>query len=814
MSKTSPLPFLLSFFVLYLFAGSYSLRCRWNQFKVEDVMGNLTCKNCPKCPPGEGLTPQCYSFVKYGVRIECKKCELGKSYSKARDIGSCSPCGICADHETEIKKCNLTSNSVCGIGKCAKGFYSEILTGDCQPCSFCCSFLPNHTETSNSVKDECKNMPFYQRCDANAIHCQAPKCRDNQYLVVTNKKGSAHCVDCKSCPAGTSPSIPCGRGHILESIDDVECMKCSLGKTYSEKPGTHPCKPCSATCSVGQIEMTPCNLTHDRVCGNCDEGFYSVNGTKCRPCSACCGDENDVQIPECVRQNLPKRTQCSFTQRSVTVCQEQSTTGTNIEQKSTITATLTIVIVGVIAIMALVFGYLKYQRNRGPLSRFFYAKMQSSLEEVPHGQSLSVPLEEPTAHGAQETLSFEKSGVLVQFNDTQSFFSDAQEIRLEICWDVNCMLSPQSGEVQLSPVIKFHPYGKQLSKPVQVRIPHSALVFLSNDWEIIVKSSLPHNETIWWKKENQFEVHNNEVSFQVDNLSSYVVIGTSLANGKPTKKRLQCAVFGGEGTVGMDYTAYLYVFDDCEASLEKIMQEERSSGRILLGSPQSIYVETVAIETAIKISVKQPVEGWTVGEIKPECITQKHLKESYQMIPRAEILFKHDNGRNRDFLCIFELTTGDSTTTICAVASIKEDPFRRPQERQPSFSNDRHRLVTGRNLCDPVIINEEKAPLCLEKLSKEVFHTVCMTLDRPLKGKGNWRHVGASLGFSEEEIQRFREEMLTPEGSPCIVMLGALIARQPLFTVAELVQILQARNVMRFDVVEILEPYLYEPIPV
>ena len=48
------------------------------------------------------------------------------------------------------------------------------------------------------------------------------------------------------------------------------------------------------------------------------------------------------------------------------------------------------------------------------------------------------------------------------------------------------------------------------------------------------------------------------------------------------------------------------------------MQEERSNGRILLGSPQSLYVETVMIKTDIKISVKEPVEGWTVGDIKPE----------------------------------------------------------------------------------------------------------------------------------------------------------------------------------------------------
>ena len=47
------------------------------------------------------------------------------------------------------------------------------------------------------------------------------------------------------------------------------------------------------------------------------------------------------------------------------------------------------------------------------------------------------------------------------------------------------------------------------------------------------------------------------------------------------------------------------------------MEEERSHDRILLASPESLYVETVS-ETDIKISVKQPVEGWIVGEIKPE----------------------------------------------------------------------------------------------------------------------------------------------------------------------------------------------------
>ena len=79
----------------------------------------------------------------------------------------------------------------------------------------------------------------------------------------------------------------------------------------------------------------------------------------------------------------------------------------------------------------------------------------------------------------------------------------------------------------------------------------------------------------------------------------------------------------------------------------------------------------------------------------------------------------------------------------------------------------------------------------------------------PLKGVGNWRHVATSLGFTEEEIQIFRNEMLTSDGSPCTVLLEALMVRSPQFTVAEFVQILQARKIQRFDAVEVLEPHLH-----
>ena len=90
---------------------------------------------------------------------------------------------------------------------------------------------------------------------------------------------------------------------------------------------------------------------------------------------------------------------------------------------------------------------------------------------------------------------------------------------------------------------------------------------------------------------------------------------------------------------------------------------------------------------------------------------------------------------------------------------------------------------------------------------------MCMKLDMLLKGVGNWRHVAANLGFTEEQIQVFRNEMLTPDGSPCTVMLEALKTRSPNLTVAEFVNILQTRKIQRFDVVDVLEPYVYDPIP-
>ena len=323
---------------------------------MEDVLGNLSCIECPRCLAGTGLTPECGSYVKYGTNVECKPCKLGVSYSTSYDTSSCRPCGICAEHQYVITNCTLISNSKCNHN-CTSGFYFENLSGDCQPCSWCCH------DKEDSVKEECKDMPYYKQCDLNQnFKCQ-PRCQEDQYIKPT-EKGRAHCITCYDCPAGFSPSPPCG--SIVETNTAITCKRCVVGSTFSNKHGKSACKVCSE-CSVGQKELRPCNTTHDRLCGDCDKGFYSENvSATCKPCSACCNDNEDVHIQECAQQNMPQNKQCSYTQRAVNVCQQKNDIPVTTLVKSKVSV-LAVVLAGMVVLMfitGLLVFYLRLKRRK------------------------------------------------------------------------------------------------------------------------------------------------------------------------------------------------------------------------------------------------------------------------------------------------------------------------------------------------------------------------------------------------------------------------------------------------------------------
>lgn len=78
-----------------------------------------------------------------------------------------------------------------------------------------------------------------------------------------------------------------------------------------------------------------------------------------------------------------------------------------------------------------------------------------------------------------------------------------------------------------------------------------------------------------------------------------------------------------------------------------------------------------------------------------QVITHKSIKESYRTFPCAEILFQHDDARNRDFRCNIELTADDTTIQICAITSIKEVNVTEKQiiaAGQQLFKNTSHKL--------------------------------------------------------------------------------------------------------------------------
>ena len=93
-------------------------RCRWNQLKMLFPKG-IECRNCPECPEGLGLVPQCGSRITTDEAVECTECQEGKSYSDSHDISSCKPCTICDPNEETISPCTRTKNAICG--KCNAG---------------------------------------------------------------------------------------------------------------------------------------------------------------------------------------------------------------------------------------------------------------------------------------------------------------------------------------------------------------------------------------------------------------------------------------------------------------------------------------------------------------------------------------------------------------------------------------------------------------------------------------------------------------------------------------------------------------------
>ena len=125
---------LASFFIISLMITPAKARCSpTKEITLFDPnnTNSETCKRCPKCPRGKGLSVQCGSRVKNGTFIGCQNCENG-TYSDHYDRSDCKSCNRCG-HRITLKECTAKQNSICSTKECNPGYYMDSTFDDCKP---------------------------------------------------------------------------------------------------------------------------------------------------------------------------------------------------------------------------------------------------------------------------------------------------------------------------------------------------------------------------------------------------------------------------------------------------------------------------------------------------------------------------------------------------------------------------------------------------------------------------------------------------------------------------------------------------------
>ena len=118
---------------------SFILKCGSGQITVQWPNGTFKqCLHYAECHPGRGLYPhKCGNIVTFPARIECKKCDSGKTFSDTYDTSRCKPCHLCASHEVVTRNCTPSSDTKCKKA-CNFGYFFSKPQHVCKMCSYCC----------------------------------------------------------------------------------------------------------------------------------------------------------------------------------------------------------------------------------------------------------------------------------------------------------------------------------------------------------------------------------------------------------------------------------------------------------------------------------------------------------------------------------------------------------------------------------------------------------------------------------------------------------------------------------------------------
>lgn len=97
----------------------------------------MSCVDCERCPPGQGLSHECGTSIYSDAMVTCKACISGKSFSESFDTSSCSPCAPpCLKDQVVLQKCTPTKNIRCAKECHSKDRYSRFFPFLLQFCFF------------------------------------------------------------------------------------------------------------------------------------------------------------------------------------------------------------------------------------------------------------------------------------------------------------------------------------------------------------------------------------------------------------------------------------------------------------------------------------------------------------------------------------------------------------------------------------------------------------------------------------------------------------------------------------------------------
>lgn len=307
-------------------------KCAPGSFKEANGCKKCEIKGCSTCS-APNTCDKCVE-MHYFDNVDCKKCgkdcvectdqktctKCDKGFWKSENI--CKPCqdgcGECEALETclECKEGLLKKDGKCLFCPkyckecdeekcldCAPGFYQDLASGLCEPCSdFCitCSGKNNCLLCAHgvSVNGMCSGCP-----DHCAI-CSLSECLECErffFLNITSKKCTPCPVGCEKCNA--EGCLECQVGFFKDEAAKKcavcrpgcfactaanNCMHCKLGFFLDGE--SQECFNCQPNCAVCGDDKTcvQCNegfnVNKDNKCTNCGKGCEFCEADKCKKC--------------------------------------------------------------------------------------------------------------------------------------------------------------------------------------------------------------------------------------------------------------------------------------------------------------------------------------------------------------------------------------------------------------------------------------------------------------------------------------------------------------------------------------------------